>query len=123
MGAALATDVKNLQAQGLKTIAICCGAHQIGAMSFLNPLPDFPIKPAHLALWGAFKAGVWAVVGAVWLIRGHFPWRTAAVGEVIAYAPIPIYLAWVGWTLYAQRKSARSVAEKPAATRPVTGPA
>jgi hypothetical protein len=87
-------------------------------MSFLNPLPDFPVKPAHLALWGAFKVGVWAVVGSVWLLRHHFPWRTAAVGEVVAYTPIPIYFAWVFWTLYVQRKSARSVAEKAAAPKP-----
>ena len=74
-------------------------------MSFLSPRPDFPVKATHLGLWAAFKVGVWGVVGLLWLIRDHFPWRTAAVGEVIAYAPIPIYFAWVGWTLYAQRKS------------------
>jgi len=89
-------------------------------VSFLNPLPDFPVKPAHLALWGAFKVGVWAVVGLVWMLHHHFPWRTAAVGEVVAYTPIPIYFAWVFWTLYTQRKSARSVEAKPNAAAKVT---
>jgi hypothetical protein len=90
-------------------VAYCCGAYQIGPMSFLSPRPDFPIKPAHLALWAAFKVGVWAVVGSLWLLNGHFPWRTAAAGEIIAYGPIPIYFAWVGWTLFMQRRSQRSI--------------
>ena len=92
-------------------------------MSFLTPRSDFPVKAGHLALWAAFKVGVWAVVGGLWLLRGHFPWRTAAVGEVLAYAPIPIYFAWVAWMLFTQRR-ARKQAEaeaKPVQTCPSLG--
>lgn len=63
-----------------------------------------PVKPLHLVLWAVLKAAIWATLGALWLRSGHVPWRAAIIGEMIAYGPIPIYLAWVGYKVWTTRR-------------------